>query len=93
MRRVHLRGKQNIAKRALVHAAAFNLSLILRIVLGAGTPRRAADRRAATCFWFLWLAEAERREHQLLTCRIWLRQSLSLLQSDVELNPALSTRC
>ena len=55
MRRVHLRGKQNIAKRALVHAAAFNLSLILRIVLGAGTPRRAADRRAAVCFWFLWL--------------------------------------
>jgi transposase len=77
MRRVHLRGKQNIAKRALVHAAAFNLSLILRIVLGAGTPRRAADRRAAACFWFLWLVEAERRDHQLLTCRIWLRQSLS----------------
>jgi len=52
-------------------------SLILRIVLGAGTPRRAADRRAAACFWFLWLVETERREHQLLTCRIWLRQSLS----------------
>ena len=66
MRRVHLRGKQNIAKRALVHAAAFNLSLILRIVLGAGTPRRAADRRAAVCFWLLWLAEAERGEHELL---------------------------
>ncbi len=59
MRRVHLRGKQNIAKRALVHAAAFNLSLILRIVLGAGTPRRAADRRASFCFWFLWLEAAQ----------------------------------
>ncbi len=33
MRRVHLRGKNNIAKRALIHAAAFNLSLILRHML------------------------------------------------------------
>ena len=46
MRRVHLRGKKNIAKRALIHAAAFNLSLILRIVLGAGTARQAANRLA-----------------------------------------------
>ena len=67
MRRVHLRGKKNIAKRALVHAAAFNLSLILRIVLGVGTARRAADRPAAVCFWFLWVVEVERRQHQPTT--------------------------
>jgi len=30
MRRVHLRGRDNILKRLLVHGAAFNLSLILR---------------------------------------------------------------
>ena len=39
MRRVHLRGRQNILKRLLIHGAAFNLSLILRKVLGAGKPR------------------------------------------------------
>ena len=39
MRRVHLRGRDNILKRLLVHAAAFNLSLMLREELGAGTPR------------------------------------------------------
>jgi len=39
MRRVHLRGKNNIAKRLLIHAAAFNLSLILRQMLRAGTAR------------------------------------------------------
>ena len=61
MRRVHLRGKQNIAKRALVHATAFNLSLILRIALGVGTPRRAADGLAAVGFWFLWPVECEQR--------------------------------
>lgn len=39
MRRVHLRGRENILKRLLVHGAAFNLSLVLRKILGAGTPR------------------------------------------------------
>src|SRR3989475_12232369 len=39
MRRCHLRGRDNILKRQLVHVGAFNLSLILRKLLGAGTPR------------------------------------------------------
>ena len=30
MRRLHLRGRENILKRLLVHAAAFNLSLVMR---------------------------------------------------------------
>jgi transposase len=40
MRRVHLQGRRNILKRLLVHGAAFNLSLILRQVIGVGKPRR-----------------------------------------------------
>ena len=40
MRRLHLRGRNNILKRLLVHGAAFNLSLILRQTLGVGKPRR-----------------------------------------------------
>lgn len=40
MRRVHLRGRENILKRLLVHGAAFNLSLILRKTLGIGKPRQ-----------------------------------------------------
>jgi len=43
MRRTHLRGHANILKRQLVHVGAFNLSLILRQVLGAGTPRQWND--------------------------------------------------
>lgn len=39
MRRVHLRGRENITKRVLVHAAAFNLGLVMRKRLGRGTPR------------------------------------------------------
>src|SRR5262249_44261376 len=39
MRRTHLRGHTNILKRLLIHAAAFNLGLVMRTVFGAGTPR------------------------------------------------------
>ena len=39
MRRVFLRLRDNILKRYLVHVAAFNLSLVMRAVLGVGTPR------------------------------------------------------
>ena len=40
MRRVHLRGKSNILKRVLIHAAGFNLALIMRKSIGVGKPRR-----------------------------------------------------
>ena len=39
MRRVHLRRHPNILKRLLVHVAAFNLGLVMRRLLGRGTPR------------------------------------------------------
>jgi transposase len=44
LRRCHLRGRDNILKRQLVHVGAFNLSLILRHLLGAGTPRELSNR-------------------------------------------------
>jgi transposase len=40
MRRVHLRGRDNILKRLLIQAGAFNLGLVLRTVLGTGKPRQ-----------------------------------------------------
>ncbi len=45
MRRTHLRGHKNILKRQLIHVGAFNLSLILRVLLGAGTPREWKNRQ------------------------------------------------
>ena len=44
MRRVWLRGKTNVAKRVLIQVAAFNLSVILRAILGAGKPRELGGR-------------------------------------------------
>jgi transposase len=43
MRRLHLRGRENIMKRLLVHIAGFNLSLVLRQTTGKGTPRGLQD--------------------------------------------------
>jgi transposase len=39
MRRTHLRLHANIIKRLLIHAGAFNLSLLMRKLLACGTPR------------------------------------------------------
>jgi len=44
MRRTHLRGHGNIHKRQLIHVAGCNLGLLMRALLGAGTPRGVAGR-------------------------------------------------
>jgi hypothetical protein len=52
MRRTHLKGHENILKRLLIHAAGFNLGLMLRRLLGVGTARGLQDlaARLRACF-------------------------------------------
>lgn len=52
MRRVYLRGRENIWKRQLIHVGAFNLGLVLRNKLGAGTPRELRNRQQELIFVF-----------------------------------------
>ena len=55
MRRTWLRGRANILKRYLVHVAGFNLGIVMRKLLGVGTPRGLAGlarRVAAVCECF-----------------------------------------
>jgi transposase len=47
MRRAWLRGRENLRKRYLVHVAGYNLGLVMRLLLGAGTPREFAAGIAA----------------------------------------------
>lgn len=49
LRRLTVRGAANITKRLLLQAAAFNLSLVMRKLFGAGTPRGFLERPAAVC--------------------------------------------
>jgi transposase len=58
MRRTHLRKHSNILKRQLIHVGAFNLSLILRKLVGAGTPREWCNRTGYLLFQFLRLLQA-----------------------------------
>jgi len=51
-----LRGHENILKRLLIHVGAFNISLVLRKMLGAGTPRELKNRAASFVLRLLeWL--------------------------------------
>ena len=43
MRRTHLRGREKILKRLLIHAGTGNLALLMRRLIGAGTPRGLRD--------------------------------------------------
>ena len=47
MRRLYLRGHENILKRILLHAGALNLGLLMRTLFGVGTPRGLQGRVAA----------------------------------------------
>lgn len=60
MRRTHLRGHENILKRLVVHAGAFNLSLVMRKQIGVGTPRSLQGLRKVLFLAQLvvWLAKA-----------------------------------
>jgi len=55
MRRCHLRRHENIPKRQLIHVGAFNLSLILPKLLGAGTPRELRKLRSAVVLLVLFV--------------------------------------
>lgn len=64
LRRVHLRGHSNIEKRLLVHYAGFNLGLLMRELLGVGTPRGLQGRSLAALwafFVFSWLSSRVQR--------------------------------
>ena len=64
MRRTHLRGHENILKRQLVHVGAFNLSLILRKLLGAGTPRQL-ERPRGDAFLAVYLLLTRRENPEI----------------------------
>jgi transposase len=70
MRRTHLRGRENIIKRVLIHLGGFNLSLVMRQLLGKGTPRGLQGLSANALllilrFWSAVLGRMEQAEFML----------------------------
>ena len=66
MRRVHLRGRDNILKRLVVHSGAANLGLLMRKLFGKGTPRGLAGAFSA----MFWAVEASTRPWSVPTMLI-----------------------
>jgi len=58
MRRVYLRGRDNVLKRVLIHVGALNLSLVMRKLVGKGTPRgwQGFSAEAVLALLRLWMA-------------------------------------
>ncbi len=54
MRRLYLRGRENVSKRVLIHVGGFNLSLVMRKLHGKGTPRGFQGYSADVWLAFLW---------------------------------------
>lgn len=80
MRRVHLRGRENILKRLLIHAAGFNLALIMRARYGVGTPR-GRQGLSVRSLWHGWPTTLAYRRLLIAMQRfiptlqsIWLRE-------------------
>jgi transposase len=55
LRRTHVRGRENVQKRYVIHVAGYNLGLVLRQLIGAGTPKELAARGG----WLLWLLDPD----------------------------------
>ena len=47
MRRTWLRGRENVHERYVILVAGHNLELLMRLMIGAGTPKEAIDRGKA----------------------------------------------
>jgi transposase len=58
MRRVYLRGHDNIRKRLLIHTSGFNLGLLMRRLIGVGTPRGLQGRALAALTALITLLRA-----------------------------------
>jgi transposase len=70
MRRTHLRGHQNILKRLLIHAGGFNLGLLIRTMLGVGTPRGLQGSLAALLGTLCVLMSAASRPLTAISVRL-----------------------
>ena len=73
MRRVHLRGHANILKRLLIHTGGFNLGLLMRQLIGVGTPRGLQGRPSAVVAALLaliWSPRALVRRHEGLVRQV-----------------------
>ena len=67
MRRLYLCGRANVAKRVLMHAAAFNVGLLMRVRYGLRKPRSCSRAAAAARAAIFALADRVRAVYAVVT--------------------------
>jgi transposase len=77
MRRAWLRGRENIHKRYLIHVAGHNLGLLMRLLIGVGTPREAAA--SGWCLLVLFSTGAGSADEVLVTVLVATRATPDLI--------------
>jgi len=91
MRRTHLRGHENMLKRLLIHAGASNLGLLMRKLIGVGTPRGLAGMNRAVVAAMYAVARRVMRTVVLLRgVMIHWRSRVGLRHADHDLALALA---
>src|SRR5262244_428216 len=95
MRRTHLRGHENILKRLLIHAGGFNLGLLVRSILGVGTPRGLQGRLAAVMATVLALIAVTRQCTTILPLQrvIAAMRGLVTLKTTLVVNSSAPATC
>jgi hypothetical protein len=95
MRRTHLRGHTNILKRVLIHASSFNLGLIMRQLIGLGTPRGLQGRAAVAIATLLVLVGVGRRRFAAIVLQYPLLAALwdRLRQRTLIVDPSAAATC
>jgi len=79
-------GHANIRKRLLIHTAGFNLGLLVRQLIGVGTPRGLQGRRIATMAALLALIATL---WNLLAGHGRARRRVSSIERDDKANPTV----
>lgn len=89
MRRVYLRGRENVWKRVLIHVGALNLSLVMRKLCGKGTPRgwQGFSAEAVLALLRLWMTVLEQEAATVVLPGLEMRQYRA--QVTIFLMPAL----
>jgi transposase len=96
MRRTHLRGHENILKRLLIHAGGFNLGLLVRSILGVGTPRGLQGRLAAviaTLMALIVVTQGRSTEISRLRRVIEAMRGLAMLRAALLVNSSAAATC
>ena len=95
MRRTDLRGHANILKRLLIHADGFNLGLIMRHLIGLGTPR-GLQGRVTAAIMALWALRDSAR-HRLVairaSCRVIAAMRRGFPSSALAVNSSAAATC